>query len=94
VKINITMLNSSTENLLLVEKELKKNDFEYVLNTISTKKEFKKNILHNKSDIIIADHQLSDFNGAKALKYTQEIAPEVPLWLDFLNNVHPQHHML
>lgn len=76
-KLNILILEDSVDDAEFILMELKKTGFYFSHKIVETEKDFLDS-LNNKLDLIISDFKLPAFDGKQALKYRQELLPDVP----------------
>lgn len=77
-KLNILILEHDTNDLELLQYQLKKSDLIHMSEVVQTREEYISALQVFKPDIILSDYSLPTFDGLSAFKIRQEIAPEVP----------------
>lgn len=63
-KIRILLLEDSPDDAFLVERELKKNCFDFDMQRVETEREFRDALDHWQWDLVLADFNLPGFGGA------------------------------
>src|SRR6478735_5358880 len=79
--LKILMLEDVPEDADLIKRMLNKSGIEYEAKRVDTEKEFKEAIVNTKTDIILSDHSLPQFNSMEALKICQNLKSEIPFVL-------------
>ncbi len=80
-KIRILLLEDNPDDVFLVERELKKNDFDFYLHHVETEREFRDALDNHHWDLILADYNLPGFGGPRALEIVRDEQPDLPLVL-------------
>ena len=76
LKILIVEDNNSDADLL--QRELKKNGFNFTAQVVETRESFKAALKNFNPDIILSDYSLPAFNGVEAFAITKENSPDTP----------------
>jgi signal transduction histidine kinase/DNA-binding response OmpR family regulator len=79
MEIRILMVEDSTADAFLMDRELRKGGLAFESKRIETKEEFLCELGQNRPDLILLDHGLPSFDGFTALKLAREQAPDVPV---------------
>lgn len=79
MEIRILMVEDSTTDAVLMDRELRKGGLAFRSKRIETKEEFLSELGHNRPDVILLDHGLPSFDGFAALELAREKAPDVPV---------------
>jgi len=79
MEIRILMVEDSTADAFLMDRELRKGGLAFETKRIETKEEFLSELGRNRPDLILLDHGLPSFDGFTALKLAREKAPDVPV---------------
>lgn len=66
--MKILLLEDLEEDAGLIERSLKKENFQFTSKRIDTEEEFRKGLMEFKPDIVLSDHSLPSFNSIEALK--------------------------
>ncbi|MCF6158753.1 MAG: PAS domain S-box protein [wastewater metagenome] len=77
-KIHILLLEDSPTDAELIERELQKGNFSFVLLRVTTRNTYQNALEEFKPDIILADHKLPSFDGISALRIVEEWCPDIP----------------
>jgi PAS domain S-box-containing protein len=77
-QVRILILEHDSNDLELLKYELVKTGLSYTTFEVSTEKAFEKAVIEFSPDVILSDFSLPTFNGTKAFKIRQELAPDVP----------------
>lgn len=80
-EIKILMLEDLSEDVFLIERALKKENFSYQKHLVDTEEGFVDGLKVFAPDIILSDHSLPLFNSTQALKICKNIDPDVPFIL-------------
>ena len=78
-EIRILMVEDSTADACLMDRELRKGGLSFETKRIETKEEFLCELNQNRPDLILLDHGLPTFDGFTALRLARERAPDVPV---------------
>lgn len=78
-EIQILMVEDSTADACLMDRELRKGGLAFQTKRIETKEEFLSELNVNRPDLILLDHGLPTFDGFTALRLARERAPDVPV---------------
>src|SRR5436190_1919542 len=78
-EIRILMVEDSTADACLMDRELRKGGLSFETKRIETKEEFLCELNQNRPDLILLDHGLPTFDGFAALRLARERAPDVPV---------------
>lgn len=73
------MVEDSTADACLMDRELRKGGLAFQTKRIETKEEFLSELNVNRPDLILLDHGLPTFDGFTALRLARERAPDVPV---------------
>ena len=77
----ILLLEDSAQDAELVERELRRGGIGFVSKRVDTEKAFAQAIKDYPPDLILADYQLTRFNGLEALAMVRQQCPDVPFIL-------------
>src|SRR6266699_1110204 len=77
----ILLLEDSPVDAELIERELRRGGIGFVSKRLDTEKAFSQAIKNSPPDLILADYQLSGFNGLEALAMVRQQCPDVPFIL-------------
>ena len=78
-EIRILMVEDSTADAFLMDRELRKGGLDFEARRIETKEQFLSELNCNRPDLILLDHGLPSFDGFTALRIARENAPDVPV---------------
>jgi signal transduction histidine kinase/FixJ family two-component response regulator len=78
-EIRILMVEDSSADACLMDRELRKGGLAFEARRIETKEEFLSELNLNRPDLILLDHGLPAFDGFAALRLARERAPDVPV---------------
>jgi signal transduction histidine kinase/DNA-binding NarL/FixJ family response regulator len=78
-EIRILMVEDSTADAVLMDRELRKGGLAFQATRIETKEDFLCQLHQNRPDLILLDHGLPTFDGFTALKLARERVPDVPV---------------
>lgn len=67
-KLRVLLVEDSIDDVNLIEHMLKKEGFSFSSLAVETKKDFEKQLLEFKPDVVISDHSLPQFNSMEALE--------------------------
>lgn len=73
------MVEDSTADAFLMDRELRKGGLAFQAKRIETKEQFLSELRQNQPDLILLDHGLPTFDGFTALRLAREKAPDVPV---------------
>jgi diguanylate cyclase (GGDEF)-like protein/PAS domain S-box-containing protein len=76
--LRILLLEDSTEDAELVDRELRRNDLLYELRRVETKTDYLKALEEYDPQVILSDFALPQFDGLSALKLVRELRPSTP----------------
>jgi len=76
--IKILNLEDDAYDATLLAVELKKEYFSVEIMVATNRKEFEEMLNSYSFDVILADHNLPDYNGIDALQYSKSIFPDLP----------------
>lgn len=62
----------------IIEHELRKGNFSFILKRVTTEKAFREALEEFKPDIILADYKLPVFDGISALRIAEKNCPDIP----------------
>ena len=77
-KTKILILEDVKSDVLLIEYQLNKSNFNYTSKAVKTKAEYLSALKHYKPDIILSDYNLPQFSGLEALFSALELSPNTP----------------
>ncbi len=66
--LRILMLEDSSEDAMLIQRELRKDNLSFVAELVDTESEFRTAIKKFRPDVVLSDHGLPGFNSREALK--------------------------
>lgn len=78
MKTKILIVEHDSNDMELIQQELKKGDVNYVTETVQTETEYKKAIHTFQPDIILSNYTFHSFDGLTALKIREKLVPETP----------------
>lgn len=78
MKTKILIVEHDSNDMELIQQELKKGDVNYVTETVQTETEYKKAIHTFQPDIILSNYTFHPFDGLTALKIREKLVPETP----------------
>lgn len=78
MKTKILIVEHDSDNMELIQQELKKGDVNYVTETVQTEAEYKKAIHTFQPDIILSNYTFPSFDGLTALKIREKLVPQTP----------------
>jgi len=78
------MLEDSTEDIFLIERELKLGGINFTFSVVNERNEFKQSLYEIKPDVILADHSLPQFNSIEALKIYHQFRSESKIQIPFI----------
>lgn len=78
MKTKILIVEHDSNDMELIQQELKKGDVNYVTETVETETEYKKAIHTFQPDIILSNYTFPSFDGLTALKIREKLVPETP----------------
>ena len=76
--IRILLLEDEPDDIVFMERELRKAHIGYILKNVVSRKEFTEQINAFRPDIILSDYKLSSFSGLEALEIARVECPEIP----------------
>ena len=79
LQIRILMVEDSTADACLMDRELRKGGLAFQSRRIETREEFLSELNLQRPDLILLDHGLPSFDGFTALRLARERAPDVPV---------------
>ena len=77
-KLKILLLEDSYSDVMLIERELKKEFKDYTLKWVEKKEQYMNELIENDYDVFLCDYSLPSYDGFSALKYAQKKCPKVP----------------
>jgi len=80
-KINVLLVEDSEDDAVLIERELKKEGFKISIHRLETVESMKEELAKKRSDIVIADFALPEFNGLDALHLLRDSDVDIPFIL-------------
>ncbi len=75
----ILLLEDTPADAALVERELRRADFDYVLKRVETRTAFQSALEDFSPDIVLSDYRLPGFDGLSALEIVRREYPDVPV---------------
>jgi CheY-like chemotaxis protein len=76
--LHILLLEDSTLDTTLVERELREASIPFRLTMIESESQLRRELLIDKPDLILSDHNLPSFDGFAALKIVRQEHPQLP----------------
>ncbi|MGC8722642.1 MAG: PAS domain S-box protein [Acidobacteriota bacterium] len=76
--LRILLVEDVPTDAALVEREIRKEDLDFVSRRVETREEFLAALEEFEPDLILSDYNLPQFDGLSALRLAGERAPEVP----------------
>lgn len=76
--LRILILEDSEDDVFLIMREIKKGGYEPYYQRVETEEEFISAIKSRDWDIIIADYNLPNYDGLKALEFVKNIGMDIP----------------
>lgn len=70
-KLNILILEDNPEDVILIERQLRREKLEFVIENVDTRTEYCAAIKRSKPDVVLSDHSLPGFNSRQALQLCQ-----------------------
>jgi len=80
-KINVLLIEDSEDDAILIKRTLKKDGFDLTIKRIETINSMRKELAKKRTDIVIADYALPEFNGLDALNLLQKSDLDIPFIL-------------
>ena len=80
-KLKILIVEDVPFDAEMIERELRKADFQFVSHRVETREEYLKALEEFIPDLILSDHSLPQFDSMSALEIVKEKCPEVPFVL-------------
>lgn len=77
-KVKILVLEDNSNDADLLYRELKKSDFEFVIETVITREEFENALQDFNPDIVLSDYSLPSFDARTAFRIKQNNNPHIP----------------
>ena len=74
----ILIIEHDSNDMELIEKELKKGKVNFIAEIVHTKKEYEKAIHNFKPDIILSNYTFPSFDGPSAFKIKEKLVPQTP----------------
>ena len=78
MKTKILIVEHDSNDMELIQQELKKGDVNYITEMVQTETEYKKAIHTFQPDIILSNYTFPSFDGLTALKIREKLVPETP----------------
>ncbi len=75
----ILLLEDAPADAALVERELRRADFDYVLKRVETREAFQAALAEFRPDIVLSDYRLPSFDGLSALEIVRREHPNLPV---------------
>lgn len=79
--LKILLLEDNPMDAELLQRELKRADFQFQMEVVDTRDEFVKGLFQLRPDLIISDHSLPQFNSLEALEITKDYDENIPFIL-------------
>ena len=76
--LHFLLLEDVPTDAQIIEHELRKGNFLFVLKRVTTEKAFREALEEFKPDIILADYKLPVFDGISALRIAEKNCPDIP----------------
>jgi len=76
--VKILILEHDTNDIELLQYELKKNNLNYTSEVVENRDDFEHALLYFKPDLILSDYSLPTFNAVAAFQIRQRLLPDVP----------------
>jgi PAS domain S-box-containing protein len=80
-KIRLLMVEDCPSDAELVKHEIRKNGISFTNRVVETEADYVSAVHSFKPELIISDYNLPIFNGMRALRIREELAPEIPFIL-------------
>lgn len=80
-KLKILLLEDDHDDAWLISESLKKQNFEFELTVVGTKKMYLKELIESPPEIILSDHYLPTFNSTEALDMLNDLMLNIPFIL-------------
>jgi PAS domain S-box-containing protein len=77
-KVKILFLEHESNDLELLQYELKKGEINYIAEVVETKEDYMRGLKNFMPDIILSDYSLPLYDGISAFKLRQELLPGTP----------------
>ncbi len=77
-KLKILMLEDVPSDAMLVQRELKKNGFDFESIVVDNRKDFEYQLTNNLPDIVLSDYSLPQYNGMEALMNVLKLPDFMP----------------
>ena len=78
MKTKILIVEHDSNDMELIQHELKKGDVNYIVEIVQTEKEYKNALYIFQPDIILSNYTFPSFDGLTALKIREKLVPETP----------------
>ncbi|HLF52586.1 PAS domain S-box protein [Flavobacterium sp.] len=78
MKTKILIVEHDSNDMELIQQELKKGSVNFIAEIVHTKKEYEKAIHNFKPDIILSNYTFPSFDGSAAFKIKEKLAPQTP----------------
>ena len=78
MKTKILIIEHDSNNMELIQQELKKGDVNYIAETVQTETEYKKALHKFQPDIILSNYTFPSFDGLTALRIREKLVPQTP----------------
>jgi signal transduction histidine kinase len=80
-RLKILMLEDNPDDVVLIERVLRRNNLSFVTACVDTRDEFKEAIKSFQPDVVLSDHGLPQFNSVEALKICMKERSSMPFIL-------------
>jgi CheY-like chemotaxis protein len=80
-EIKILLLEDLTEDVVLIERALRKEEIRFELRCVDTRSEFIEQFHKFNPDVVLCDHSLPQMNSIEALKIKKDARSNVPFIL-------------
>lgn len=76
-ELKILMLEDNASDVKLIEKELRRGEFQYESKVVDNEIDFKNTLISYEPGLVLSDYSLPTYNGMQALSYVKEVIPDV-----------------
>jgi len=76
--VKILLLEDVDSDVFLIERQLKKENLEFILEVVNNKSDFQKSLNSRTPHIILSDYHLPDINGLEALSLLRKKNKNIP----------------
>ncbi len=77
-KTKILIVEHESSDIELIQRELKKGDFNFVAEVVANERDYKNALKNFEPNIILSDYSLPSFSGPEAFAIKQKMAPQTP----------------